>query len=457
MNATKSMKASGKMIAVGLTALLLAGGNAAAEEAKAPASQPAAGAPVSDAATAAANGLVPVKTFRHDDLIKENPTDDDLNVWVNKSPTSSALVIHDKWVYAASTGEYVLQFERDPNTGGLEFRDAVSFEHHDPEAFAFISYLFIARSASGKAFLYLERGAHNPHLHAVYAIDPTTGKLTLAHKMISKDRPNPFQGVTTPDQKRVYSVSGKTIAWYKIEEDGSPSEEGKVETKIDSWVLLLSPDGRHLYTATWEWHPANDNKGEIVNAYALDATTGKPTFVDTYKVDLDSAIMTGFSPDGKHLYLNQPMILQGHYNEFKGDLGAILERDPDTGALKVVWSGTTEPALHGITSTSGGDLTCQLKFTADGTRGVAIGNKGQQTLPIFMSVFTRDPKTGKLTVVASVPAYDEARNGKYTANYVACKLAMDPKACVFYTVGWDISSYKLPAAGKAEAPQERAR
>jgi len=321
MNATKSMKASGKMIAVGLTALLLAGGIAAAQEAKAPASQPAAGAPVSDAATAAANGLVPVKTFRHDDL-KDPKTGQ--NAW-GKCPGSSAVVIHDKWVYAASTGEYVLQFERDPNTGGLEFRDAVSFEHHDPEGFAFINYLFIARSASGKAFLYLQRGAHNPHLNAVYAIDPTTGKLMLAHKTIDKASPNPCRGVTTPDQKRIYSVGGKTIAWYKIEEDGSPSEEGKVATKVVSSVFLLSPDGRHLYTAPWDWHPAKDNKGEIVNAYALDATTGKPTFVDTYKVDLDTAIMTGFSPDGKHLYLNQPMILAGHNHEFRRP-----GRDPGT-------------------------------------------------------------------------------------------------------------------------------
>jgi len=454
MNATKSMKASGKMIAVGLTALLLAGGNAAAQEAKAPASQPAAGAP-SDAATAAANGLVPVKTFRHDDL-KDPKTGQ--NAWVNQSPGSSAVVIHDKWVYAASTGEYVLQFERDPNTGGLEFRDAVSFEHHDPEDWAFVNFLFIARSASGKAFLYLQRGSHNPPLNAVYAIDPTTGKLMLAHKMIDKARPNPFWGVITPDQKRIYSVSGKTIAWYKIEEDGSPSEEGKVETKVDSSVFLLSPDGRHLYTD----RSYMGNKGVVsVNAYALDEMTGKPTFVDTYAVDLSrGSSMTGFSPDGKHLYVFNAH-MGYHKNWPKGDLGAILERDPGTGALKVVWSGTTEPALHGIGGQAGfgGELTGLLKFTADGTRGVAIGLRadGLNTYPSFLSVFTRDPKTGKLTVEASVPAYDEARNGRWTANFVACKLAMDPKACVFYTVGWDISSYKLPAAGKAEAPQERAR
>jgi hypothetical protein len=340
-------------------------------------------------------------------------------------------------VYAASTAEYVLQFERDPVTGGLEYKGAVPFQHHDPEGGVGVNRFFIRRSAGDDAMLYLDYGSHGPHLFTWFAVDGKTGELSQKGKQVP---PKVGVGLLTSDQKRMYSVTGTKVTWCLFEEDGTPVEEGSAECRDIKHYgqFLLSPDGRHLYTLP--------DPGVSVDAYACDEKTGTPTYVAS--IDLKEAVLRSsglmpFSPDGRHLY-----VFNGGFFDDKnpGDTSCILERDLEKGTLRLLSSGKSDPNFNGLGG-PGWSRQSRFAFTADGKRGCFISLGGYYHRPTVVGTFTRDPATGALKVVTSVSARGEA------GAMNSCRFAFDPVNGNLYTCGERISSFKTPGTENTGVPK----
>jgi len=387
------------------------------------AAEPAASEP------AAASALVPVKAFTDKDLPEPEPGKP---AWAAGNQWSYGVAIYDKWVYAASNAEYLLQFKTDPATAGLTYQGATSFHHHDPEKGVGVT-LSIRRPADGSAMLYLRAGSHGPPLFQWYAIDKQTGKLTLKGKQL------PVKlglGVLTPDQSRCYQMAGDaTLVWCRFEEDGTPVEEGRTAAHARNRYgpMVLSPDGRNLYMM--------DGAGRV-DAYACDPRSGKPTYISTLDLQptlqMDSGLLP-LSPDGRHLY-----VFNGGWAEKQTpDRFCVLGRDPEEGALTMLAGGKAAAAFTGLGGppwSRGG----RFAFAADGKSGCFLTLQGYYHRPAVLGTFRRSPASGALTITAHVSA---------RALGAAC-FAFDGDNGNLFTVGPRISSFKVRSGVKAAGPGE---
>ena len=391
-----------------MTVLLLAAGISLAAEA---ATKPVTSQPTTVPA------LVPVTTFTSKDLPEPDPGKP---AWAQGNQWSYGVAVYEKWVYAASTAEYVLQFERDPMTAGLKYLGAVSFNHHDPEKGVGVT-LSIRRPADGSAMLYLRAGSHGPPLFQWYAIDKQTGKLTLKGKQL------PVKlglGALTPDQNRSYQMAGDaTLVWCRFDEDGTPVEEGRTATHAKNRYgpMVLSPDGRNLYMM--------DGTGRV-DAYACDPKTGKPTYISTLDLQPTLQMASGllpFSPDGRHLYIFNG----GWADKVTPDKFCVLRRDADKGTLTMLAGGKAAPAFSGLGGPpwSRGD---RFAFAANGKSGCFLTLQGYYHRPAALGTFTRDSASGALTITAHVSARALG----------AARFAFDPDSGNLFTVGPTISSFK---------------
>jgi len=358
---------------------------------------------------------------------KDFPDPEDGKVaWMTGNQWSYGIVVHDKWVYAASVAEHILQFEREAKTGGLSFVAAFPLGHHDDEKGVGVNHLSIRRLADGSALLYLSFGSHHPHALLWYAIDARTGKLT------AKGKQHPLKldvGAITPDHKRYYGVlNDKTLVWCGFDKDGAPVEEGRMPSNEANHhgPMIVSPDGRHLYML--------NSATQHLDAYGCDGKTGKCTFIAT--LDLQPVVKSGglmpFSPDGRHLYV---------FSGNGGDPYCILERDKDKGTLRIASSGKGDPRFNGL---GGPTWSRQDRFTfnAGGTGGAFLAIDGGHN-PTFLGTFARDPATGALTVISSTNARKAG----------ACRLALDPVSGDLFGVGPTISSYRTTLAAKPVEPK----
>lgn len=379
------------------------------------------------AGAASTNGLAPVWAITGKDLPEPEPGKP---AWAEGNQWSYAAVFFDKWVYTASTAEYVLQFERNPVTAEIKYVAAFPFNHHDPERGVGVN-LTVRRLEDGQALLYLGYGSHGPPLLAWYAIDPRSGALTQKGKVCPAKI---GLGALTPDHKRHYLMTGlTTLVWAGFGEDGAPVEEGRIDTRASNHhgPLVLSPDGRHVYMI-------NEDTVQV-DAYACDAASGKASYVATLDLKPQLKMASGllpFSPDGRRLYVfNKNATDKTSTN----DQYCVLSRDSDTGALAILSNGTVEPELAGL----GGPAWSRgsrFAFNADGQSGYFLSIYSYYNRPFWFGRFECDPKTGALHVTEKFWA-----RGNFLSRF-----ALDPVAGNLVAVGPGIWSYKTPAAGRTD-------
>lgn len=393
-----------------------------------------------------ASTLAPVSLFTDKDIPEAEPGKP---AWLPGKAWCYGIVYYDKWVYAVSKAEYILQFERDPATAKLTYKGATAFARFHSDAQAPNVACGIRRLDNGNAILAILAGNDNPGWWYAtdkggfmwYAIDKDTGKPSAAGKQVPAqfDKHN-AQQLWTPDQQR-FCVGGYVwtkIYSYRFGEDGAPVEDGSFALK--NWPngnygsVRFSPDWRHMYYLVVQRSedPLCDKTPQI-DTYEIDPKTHAGTYRSSLELPIAgtpkehvSGAIEPLSPDGKHLYV--------FFDDGPSAYYYVLARDPDSGKLTIMHQ-KTEPTLRGV---GGAPWSCldRFAFAGDGKSGYYIfGSDRVKGGPL--GSFTRDPGTGALTFLPPVE------------DMGAQKLVVDPVAGNLFTVGEKIASFKIPASGKA--------
>jgi len=386
--------------------------------------------------------LEPVSLFSAADIPEAEPGKP---AWLPGKAWCYGIAYYDKWVYAVSRAEYILQFERDPATAKLTYQGATPFAGYHSDEKSPNIVCGIRRLNDGKAMLTILDGNDSPGWwypgdkggFIWYSIDKETGKLTAAGKQVPArfDKHN-AQQLWAPDQQR-FCIGGygwTKIYWYRFAEDGAPVEDGSFTLK--NWPngnfpgssVRLSPDWRHLYHLAFQWSedPLCDKTPQI-DTYEIDPKTNAETCVSSLELpyvgtrkDHVSGAIEPVSPDGKHLYV----IFEGGATSYY----YVLARDPNNGKLTIIHQGT-EASLRVAVPWSRMD---RLAFSSDGKSGYYIsGFDRLRGGPLGR--FARDSATGALTILPPV------------ADLAVQKLIVDPANGNMFTVGENISSFKIPA------------
>ncbi len=254
---------------------------------------------------------------------------------------------------------------------------------------------FLAVSRDGR-FLYSVHakafGGEEDEEVAAYAIDRTTGKLSLLNRQSSKGTATCYlEADATGKTLLLANYSSGSVASLPIREDGSlgeavsffPHQGGsKVDPKRQegphAHCILPAPDNRFAYSA--------DLGLDQILAYRLDPSAARlepatPAFVAS-PPGAGPRHLT-FSPDGKNLYA---------IDELSNTI-TRYSRDGATGSLTKHESLSTLPEDF-----SGTSYCADLKFTPDG-RFLYATNRGHDSLAIF-----RAGENGVLTRLDVVPS-----------------------------------------------------
>ena len=171
---------------------------------------------------------------------------------------------------------------------------------------------------------------------------------------------------------RRYSITGR-LGWVEVQQDGVKGVDGVAGA--DS--VVVSPDGRHVYVA-----------GDFDNAVAVfrrDEMTGKLSFIEMERdgvagVDgLAGSESVAISPDGRNIYVT-------------GDVEhalAVFRREETTGALSFVE--TQRDGVDGVDGLAGAEF---VTVSPDG-RHVYVAGFDENALVLFK----RDETTGALSFV----------------------------------------------------------
>lgn len=227
---------------------------------------------------------------------------------------------------------------------------------------------------------------------AAYAIDRTSGKLTLLNRQSAEGTATCYLELdVTGKTLLLANYASGSVAALPIQEDGSLGEaasfiqhEGgsKVDPKRQSGPfahsIVVSPDNRFAYAA--------DLGLDQILAYRLDTATAKlepasPAFVASPPGAGPRHL--AFAPDGNHL----------HAIDELSNTVTRYSQDPKSGAL------TRQESLSTLPEDFEGSSHCaDLKFTPDG-RFLYGTNRGHDSLAIF-----RVGENGALIRVGIVPS-----------------------------------------------------
>ena len=374
-----------------------------------------------------------VKTFTSRDLPATEPGK---SVWepANGDKWAYDIVVHGKWVYAASApARQLLRFECDPATGNMALKEAVPIEATDKESGG--ATLHVRRLPDGTALLYVFFSTHHESSLLCYAVDSKTGALALKAKGDLTIFPNNDVGggygypafVWSPDPSRLYYVGVKKIVWYTFRDDGLPVMEGKGiactnpgKSGRGRGHAVLSLDGRQLYVLTEKMAPVGTTFWQA-DTYGCDPKSGGLTYsssMDLPNLPQECSEFMGFTPDGNLLYVLDE----------RAACYYALRRDPEKGTLSILTTGKPDQSLNG----AGGPPWARggkMAFSADGKTGFYLGSRA-------FGSFTVDPATGALSDFSSI-------GGRWA------KLALDPANGNLFLVGGErISVFKALAAGK---------
>ncbi len=309
---------------------------------------------------------------------------------------SIVLSADGRHVYTAGTFDTVGHFERNPNSGALTFRSAVS-GHDGVDGLEGVAALAISPD---DRFLYVA-GSQSDTL-VVMSRDPIAGTLTPIDLVIDNR-----DGV-----------------------DGLNQVLG----------LAISPDGVHLYAAAY-----SDN---AVSVFARGADSGRLEFVEALHDDegaLEGASAVSVAPNGLAVFVaafdaaslvtfdrnpadGKIAIAQRHRNRFSGVTGLAGAIDttvsPDGETLYV--AGLTDEAVAVFAIAESVELTAverNLEGTTQGLRGPRAVVATQDGTNIYVAgaedaaivVFARDPDTGSLDFVEAAASFDEVPLGRPVA------------------------------------------
>jgi 6-phosphogluconolactonase (cycloisomerase 2 family) len=293
-------------------------------------------------------------------------------------------------VYVASFNDDSLSvFTRDPDTGSLTALEV----HVDAVdgADGLNGARAVALSPDG-AHVYV--ASSRDDAVAVFARNAGTGALTYVQRKRNGagvlDSMNGARAVAvSPDGNHVYVAADPSNAVAVFSRDAGTGMltfieaqknlTGGVDGLLGPYALAISPDGAHLYVASFD--------DDAVAVFARDETTGVLTFVEREKngiggVDgLDGARALAISPDGAHLYV-------------AGSLGRALvtfARDATTGALTQIGI-----RRHVFAAIDGLTRPTAVAMSADGAH-VYVGSAFDNVV----AGYSRDPISGALSLRAS--------------------------------------------------------
>ena len=219
-------------------------------------------------------------------------------------------------------------------------------------------------------------------------------------------RPNVV--LVSPDNRHVYVASFVGESVLVFERDPATGglafrsrQQNRVNgvERMDSPLgMAISPDGNHLYVS-------GDQEFTVV-IFHRDQETGDLTYVETVEAFDKSAGLTGMrglavSPDGLNVYAT------GWHNGQRDDAIAVLQRDPATGKLNRI------QVLHnGENGVEGLAGLAEVIISPDG-RHVYFSSSGRRLV-----VFARDA-SGQLTQIQLLQQGADLPDGLLDGNYMA--------------------------------------
>ena len=310
-----------------------------------------------------------------------------------KSPAKGQYLVYVGTYTTKTESKGIYSFQFDATTGKMT-APALAAESSDPS--------FVAVHPDGK-YLYAVNEAGKKSMVSAFAIDEASGKLTLLNQLpalgedpcyISFDRSGKFVLIA--------NYSSGNVAVFPILADGKLGEH----TAVLQDSGALGPDKERQEAPHAHWiEPSAHNRFvyvadlglDRVLIYKFDAAKGTLTPGEANLADTNSAAAnpfsamlkpgTGprhaaFSRDGNFMYVLGEM--QSSVTVFKNDARETFRQVQQISALPAGFSGRNDAAEIAIHPNG--------KF-------LYTSNRGHESI----AVFTIDPKTGMLTLLADVP------------------------------------------------------
>jgi len=268
-------------------------------------------------------------------------------------------------IAATSTG--ALSFVQTVFDAGLEGASCIALSPDE-------QYLYVASSHYGEV--------------TVLRRDDTSGRLAFVE--VQRDGAggaNALLGAAgvavSPDGGHVYVTSWRDHALTVFSRDAATGKLTFVEAHQDevggivslsgARGVALSPDGAHVYVASWG--------DSTLSVFSRDPSSGALTFVEAEGAasGLDGTYLAAISPDGKHVYAANR----------DNDTVTTFERDATTGELAFL--GAVQDGDPGV---DGLDGAIHVAVSADGANVYVAGAQDHA-----VAAFQRDAATGALTFV----------------------------------------------------------
>ncbi|MGD9214762.1 MAG: Ig-like domain-containing protein [Desulfobacteraceae bacterium] len=230
-----------------------------------------------------------------------------------------------------------------------------------------------SRNSSTGALAYVER-----HVDASRggSIDELMGAYCV---VVSPDGGHVYVGTDNDDSVVVFSRDSSTgaLTYVETQLENDSSDGGNIPNLDRVYSLAVSPDGDHVY--------AGGYSDDAVIVFSRDSATGKLTFVETHTHDengdgtpnLNGISSVAVSPDGKHVYTASRLYTPAV---------AVFSRDNSTGALthvETIFDDGCGGSVDGLLSvksvivspdgnyvyTAAEDDSAVVVFSRDGTTG----------------------------------------------------------------------------------------
>jgi len=234
---------------------------------------------------------------------------------------------------------------------------------------------------------------------SVFSRDTDSGDLSLVQVLTDSDNGlhYPYGLALSPDGRFAYIASGSESYLLVYERDAATGELSFVQRFTQTELgqsdgtgardVLVSADGRHVYTAT--------SFGRSVGVFSRDQSTGhvslQQVLVDDIDGELYGPLDLAMSGDGRHVYVTAHNSL------------SVFERSLTTGELTFL-----QELRDGVSGVDGLDDARGVIVSPDDRHVYATGYYDQS-----VSLFRRDEVTGLLTFVHKYRDGDSGIDGLY--------------------------------------------